>query len=492
MTFWQTSLKVVDTLSGLVYPIGGGVNPNIAPEDSVLDKNFFFSDCLNFSDPVLNLQLLTLFQQLALESDTNITYIRTAVSTFQYVKHATRSQLGAMASPFFCLFEPADITSVTQSLEGKCEVQQPQDSLRESFARLYWSTVWQNAHTTPFACFLMFNIPPDLATRIGRLSAYDFYEFLARVKQFGFKLRYHNARLLELMGESAKIGFDPQCSNDPPKNYTYICQFFSIQQLLINKNLLTTTYSVAKPVLDLNALVAMLQGDNFDPQSYAEAHGVSHGELIRLLKNLKNPRKNSFISKLYSKQIASLAVRWGLSKRKVAFISKLQDHHITTVEKNILTMALNDYKDPAILNYDGFEIPKVRAIQAYRLIADSIFGSIYYLLGGNQILRNMNLEVMIVSQLITQEILQKTLKNTDVSLPYTPNDAFELAKQIRDGHISYNYCSDCGSVYISKIDSENSAPTKCPYCALLVPTKKIKKVVTDRIRQYVTPDHIPY
>ena len=294
------------------------------------------------------------------------------------------------------------------------------------------------------------------------------------------------------MGESAKIGFDPQCSNDPPKNYTYICQFFSIQQLLINKNLLTTTYSVAKPVLDLNALVAMLQGDNFDPQSYAEAHGVSHGELIRLLKNLKNPRKNSFISKLYSKQIASLAVRWGLSKRKVAFISKLQDHHITTVEKNILTMALNDYKDPAILNYDGFEIPKVRAIQAYRLIADSIFGSIYYLLGGNQILRNMNLEVMIVSQLITQEILQKTLKNTDVSLPYTPNDAFELAKQIRDGHISYNYCSDCGSVYISKIDSENSAPTKCPYCALLVPTKKIKKVVTDRIRQYVTPDHIPY
>ena len=214
--------------------------------------------------------------------------------------------------------------------------------------------------------------------------------------------------------------------------------------------------------------------------------------MSHLVKNLKNPRKNSFISKLYSKQIASLAVRWGLSKRKVAFISKLQDHHITTVEKNILTMALNDYKDPAILNYDGFEIPKVRAIQAYRLIADSIFGSIYYLLGGNQILRNMNLEVMIVSQLITQEILQKTLKNTDVSLPYTPNDAFELAKQIRDGHISYNCFQHCGSVYISKIDSENSAPTKCPYCALLVPTKKIKKVVTDRISQHVTPDHIPY
>lgn len=475
-----------------MYRFGGGVNPNIAPDDSVLDKNFFLSDCLNFSDPVLNLQLLTLFQQLALKTDSNIAYIKTAVTTFQYVKGASRAQLGAMASPFFCLFEPADIASITRCLDRQCDTQQSQDPLRESFAKLYWSTVWQNAHSTPFWCFLMFNIPVDLATRIGRLSAFEFYDFLNRATQFGFKLRYHNTRLLELMGESGQIGSELESTNANAKNYSYICQLFSIQQLLINKNLLSTTYSDPQPVLDLNVLTEMLQRDNFDPKSYAEEHGVSHGELLRLLKNLKTPRKNTFISKLYCKQIASLAVRWGLSKRKVAFISKLQDHHIPTVEKNLLTMALNDYKDPSILNYDGFEIPKVRAIQAIRLIGDSLFCSIYYLLGGNQILRNMNLEVMIVSQLITQEILRKIFKNTDISLPFTPDNAFELAKQIRDGHISYNYCSECGSVYISKIDCEDSAPTKCPYCALLVPSKKIKKVVTDRIRQFVTPDHIPY
>ena len=477
----------------------GGVNPNVLLEDSILDSSTIFEDCVNFSDPNLNLQLLTIYQKLAIEHNSNISFIRSSsVKTFEFIKTATREQLGAMASLFFCLFEPADIEAVNACLEKKIPPDSMSNPLRNEFCRIYWSTLWQTCHNFPFRAVLMFNIPADIAFQIGSLSASSFFEFLKSVSRLDFKLRHHNSHVLEMLSLNANKKFK--------NKYFHICSLISIQQLLINKSLLSSAFGPTFPSIDYDELNAVSKKPEFDVEQYAKEHGLNKGQLIRLIKTLRfNERlklQTKDITMLYCKYIALFAAKWGLPNRKVAFLSQLQEHQIPTIRKNSLILALqaqSSYKkdnseknkpaDKIAKNItqaspESNTVPKHKTDNAYLLIAKSLFSSIYYLLGGQKILMTIDLDICVLTHMITCDILNKVLKDTQIKINFTPVIAFELAKNIRETHVIFNFCEKCGCMYVTYIDDDGAQERGCPYCSLLARSNQ-------QIRKFLEPKRIP-